>query len=216
MGTRIKNQNYTKFMNEGFIELLKSTDIEKAMQNVKGPYKEQGQALIVALYATGARPNEVLRLRAKDVYKKDKEQNIRVMLPASKSGLAREIQISPRRLQLIKVLYDYTRKLIPEQFAFWAFKGSYKRQYTSKSGKVKEYLQITDKLRYHVYKWFDGVIPGSIPPYYLRHNRFSAMMASGADPEQVRLIKGAKDFKSVYAYLHMSQLTAKKSAKHID
>jgi site-specific recombinase XerD len=213
---KIRNENYNKFLKEGMITLLDQEDIKKALDNVRGKYKTEGRALLIAAYATGARPNEILKIKAKDVFKAKTGNSIIVKLQASKNGLPREMIFSPRRLALIKELYTYARSVFVEQLLFYHFRDNYIRHKTLKSGETRQYIEISNKLRYHFNIWFENVIDGSIPPYYLRHNRFSKMIKEGANLEQIRLIKGAKTVASVYPYVHMSKDIAKKASKFID
>lgn len=213
---KIKNKNYKRFLEEGIIELLDQEDIKKALENVKGKYKIEGRSLIIAFYCTGARPNEILRLRSKDIFRAKVGNKIIIKLQSSKNGLPREMIFSIRKLPLIKELYNYSMSIFQEQFLFYHFSDHYVRTKTLKSGEVRQYIEISNKLRYHFNKWFENVIDDSIPPYYLRHNRFSKMIKEGATLEQIRLIKGAKTVNSVYPYVHMSKEIASKASKYID
>jgi integrase len=212
---KIKNPNYNKFLKEGMIDLIGNEEIKAALSNVKGRNKTEGRALLICAYATGARPVEYLQLKGKDIRREKHE--IYIKLPAAKNGLPRDIPISIRRMPFITELHKYAMSCMPEMFIFWHFRtNGYRRLYKCKNGKIKEYIEYTDSLRYHFNKWFEGVIKGSIPPYFLRHNRFSRMMSKGATTEQVRLWKGSKTLASVSPYAHLSKEMAKKASKFVD
>lgn len=216
MEEKIKNVNYKRFLKEGIITLLNQEDIKKALDNINGRYKTEARSLVITMYATGARPNEILKLKSKDVFKSKVGNNTVIKLQSSKNGLPREMIFSNRRIPLIKEVYDYARSIFQEQYLFYNFIDNYVRYYQKKNGETVKYKETTNKLRYHFAKWFSNVIDGSISPYYLRHNRFSKMIKSGASLEQIRLVKGAKTINSVYPYVHMSKEIAQKASKHID
>ena len=212
---KITNPNYNKFLKEGMIELVDETVIKKALANVKGKNKDEGRALLICAYATGARPVEYLQLKGKDIRREKHE--VYIKLPAAKNGLPRDIPISVRRMPLIIELHKYAMSIMPEMFIFWHFRtNGYKRLHKCKNGTIKEYMDYAASLRYHFNKWFDGVVKGSIPPYFLRHSRFSSMMSKGATTEQVRLWKGSKTLASVSPYAHMSKEMAKKASRFVD
>jgi len=207
-----KNINYRKFLDDGIIKFLNTDDIANALKNVKGRHIKSGRALIICFYYTGARPIEILRMRAKDI-NKDKSY-FKINLTPSKRGLTREIHISQKR-KFMKELYDYSMSLPPEMLMFYHYKTKYIRTRQTKKG-LKTYVEETDGLRYHFYKWFSNVIDGSISPYYLRHNRFSKMSRNGATMDQIKFYKGSRTYDSIYPYLHLSSEMAKKASKTID
>jgi site-specific recombinase XerD len=90
------------------------------------------------------------------------------------------------------------------------------KKYIDKSGKIREYIETTSKLRYHIPKWFEDVIPDSINPYYLRHNRFSKMSLKGASVQDIKNMKGAKSIASAEYYIHMNTKKAKQLARMND
>ena len=210
---KIENKNYRNFIDNGIIETLEAADIKKALDNVRGRHIKEARSLIIALYYTGARPNEVLRLMAKDLVKKD--SYLIVKLKGSKGGLPRPVYL-PLRLEMVKELYKYSRGLFEGMFLFSSFKNEYKRTYIKKNGDIIEYVEISGKLRYYFNIWFNNVVKGSIPPYFLRHNRLSKLAGAGLSLEDLRQLKGSKTFDSVYPYLHLSTKSAKKIARSMD
>jgi len=209
---KITNKSYRKFIDTGEIEPVTEEELNSALENVKGRYKHEGRALLIMLYYTGARPVEVLQIRAKDVTKAGSYVLIRVV--GAKGGLTRTIRLQYRR-PLVKELYKYSNRVYPDMYLFFNFKGSYKRTVTTRKG-TKERTDTTAKIYYHFKKWFEGVREGSLNPYFLRHNRFSKLMMKGATAEEIRVLKGAKSINSVMPYIHLSSDTSKKLAKKIE
>jgi len=209
---RIKNKNYRKFLDQGIIETINEDTIKQALNNIKGKRKKEGRALLITLYYTGARPNEILRLKTESI-NKDKSYLV-IKMPASKNGLPRSIYLQLKK-PLIKELYNFCQSIPPNMYLFYNYRSKYTRTRKTKKG-ITQYTEIADSLRYHFNKWFEGIIPESIPPYFLRHNRFSKLSEAGLDMQDIRILKGAKTYNSVMPYLHMSTKSAKKIAKKME
>lgn len=206
---KIKNVNYRRFLEEGIIEFITEDHIKQAIGNMKSN-KREAASLLIALYYTGARPNEVLELKGKDVTRDG--GYVLIKLVGSKGGLPRTVYLN-YTLPLVRQLYSYAKSVFGEMLLFYHFRNDYTKKYTNKKGEAKQSKEISSKLRYHIQNWFRDVIPGSITPYYLRHNRFSQLSEKGSTAEELRQIKGSRTLDSVMAYLHMSSSTAKKLAR---
>lgn len=228
---KITNTHYRKFLDEGVIDTIGKRELATALKNVTGKYRNEGKALLITLYYTGARPVEVLDIKAKDFGRKD--SYVTIHLRGSKGGVARTLFLRYDD-KYVQELYGYARGIFPEMLAFYHFRNNYERTIktsycvcgkkkhahpTEKCGKfipkLKTRIDTTDKLRYYVKKWFKGVLDESIPPYFLRHNRFSKLMQEGMSDKDIQMLKGSKSIESVQPYLHMSTKRAKDLAKHI-
>lgn len=209
---KIKNPNYRKFLDEGIIDPVTEDHIESALKNIKGHHVREGRALLLTLYYTGARPNEVLRIKGGDVVKED--SYIVIKLPGSKGGLPRSLYF-PHRKRLIREIYEYAAGLFPDSFLFYHYQNRHVRMVMTRKG-LKERITISDKLRYYLNNWFTGVIEHSISPYFLRHSRFSKLAQKGVSIQDLRMLKGSRSAESVNYYIHMSTESAKKIAKKMD
>lgn len=211
---KITNENYRKFYTKGMIEILTQEELDLALKNIKGIYGrhiKEGRALLICLYFTGARPIEVLQLRAENIYKEG--SYIKIDLPTAKRGVPRTISL-PSRLRLVKELYSFAQSNFRGKLLFYNYRGKRVKKYYVK-GVLKEYLDISDKLRYYVMKWFKDVRKGSITPYFLRHNRFSQLANAGLTPQDIQFLKGSKRTDSVQPYLHLSRKKSEELAKKI-
>ena len=210
---KIKNQHYRKFIDQGIINILTTEQLKLGLKNVtgiRGKFLREGRAMLIFLYWSGARPIELFAMRAKDL---EKDGNyLTCFIPTAKRGRARKIYISLHRMGITE-LYNYSRAIFPGQFMFYHYKSTYTRLVKHKSGKISEYEENGDRLRYYINKWFKNILPGSIPPYYFRHSRLSSLSANGATRAELKFYKGAKDGRSVDAYEHISQVTAKSLSK---
>lgn len=209
---RIKNKQYRKFLDEGIINLITEEDIVKVLNNINGKHIREARSLVICLYLTGARPVEVLSLKAKDISKSSRY--VLVKVPASKNGLPRTIYL-PFKNPLVKELLNFAVAIMNERWLFYNFRGNYKRKYITKKGFIKEYKVVSAKLPHFFEKWFSILPYGSVPPYFLRHNRFSQLSQAGASQNELKHTKGAKSYDSIQHYLHMSEESAKKVARRI-
>jgi len=123
-------------------------DIKKALENVKGRYIKEGRAILICAYSTGARPNELLKIKAKDITRDG--NNIHIKLQGSKNGLPRELILSLKKLPMAKELYDFAASTFPEMILFNHFISHYERTRITKKGIVKKYIETTDSFRYHI------------------------------------------------------------------
>lgn len=210
---QIKNKRYRQFLDTGLFESITEADIETALQNIKGRYVKEGRALLIGLYYTGCRPNELLKLKSHDV-KDESATYYKILMKGSKGGLPRTIYLQKKK-PLVKEFATYCLSMPPGMFVFYHYRDNYVRLRVNKKGEEKPALEMSNKLRWYFKKWF-AFIPGGVTPYFLRHNRFSKLAEKGASLEEIRQIKGSKTFNSIYPYLHLSAKTAKQIAKKIE
>ena len=98
---KITNKNYRRFLDKGEIEPLSEDDIVLVLDNIRKGYIKEARALVICMYYTGARPNEVLRIKARDV--KREKNYITVRVKGSKKGMPRIIHL-PFKLKLVRLL----------------------------------------------------------------------------------------------------------------
>lgn len=186
--------------------------LDQVLSNINScKYSKEASALFICLYYSGARPAEVLELKGKNVYSKGRY--IHIEMTGKKRGLSRLIVLKKNQYSI--QLLQYFMSLYPDVLAFKHFigKGKYQVKYKIKStGEfiTKEYPCESYKLRYHFKKWTEGIL--EIPPYYLRHNRFSKLAAAGVSLTDIQQMKGGKTLSCVQPYVHMSLHTAKRIA----
>lgn len=219
----IKNEQYKQFIETGAINTLKEEDIVTVlnfMQSIGVKYLPEAQACVIAHYLTGARPNEVLDLISQDIQRDN--QFYTIQMKGSKGGLPRKIHISVKN-ELARKLYAYAVTQFPTAYIFYHFRSNSIRSGTTaslKNGKkriyTKDYADVANNLKYHFKKWFGVLFKDGIPPYFLRHNRFSKLAEKGATLEDIRQIKGARTVQSVTPYTHLSTERSKEIGKKIE
>jgi len=212
----VKNKHYRTFLEQGDFKIITEDHIKKALENVKGihgQHIQEGRALLIFLYYTGARPIEAFHTKAGNFERELKHVKIRV--PTAKGGKMRSIRLPcTQRYSLVRELADYVFSLPPFVYPFWHYRSKHHRVREYK-GTTKHYHESTDKLRYHFSKWFAGILEEPIPPYYLRHNRFSQLAEAGVRIEDLRFFKGGRGLNSVMPYFHMSKQKSVNISKKI-
>lgn len=211
-----KNKNYREFLETGQMKTLSKEDLAKLLESVDGirhNHVTEGRALVILMYYSGARPGEVLNMHQGDVYK---DGNYCICsIPTLKRGLRRNIYLSFSK-KYVTEMFDYCYNQFPKIRLFRNYYSCYKRERITKKGIKKEYLEYSDKLRWHFTRWAKDVIEHGINPYYLRHNRLTKLAMGGVNVYDMKYFKGAKSIKSVEPYLHVSKEMARKVARHND
>lgn len=199
----VKNKRQREFLDNGIINTVSSQKIEDMLKDISGNHQAEARAMVIALYYSGARPKEILLLKSKNIYKEG--STILIELQGTKRGLGRKIQL-PYQRPLIKQLYEYSISHPPEMFLFYHFKGLTIKYYKNKKGEIKEYEEISARLRYYFKKWWGD----EFIPYFFRHNCFSILSEVGYADAEIKYLKGARTLESVTPYTHLSRARAKK------
>jgi site-specific recombinase XerD len=165
--------------------LLSEQDLREMLERCKD---NEEKVCLILLYYTGARPSEILALRAKDIWQDGKK--IAVSIPTLKKGLGRTIFIP---------LNDITQELI--EFV------------KNRPQDIRLVLKWKNcgNIRDFVYR----VSENRLTPYFFRHNRISQLANAGVDPYTLKRFKGAKSLSSVEAYLQLAGVGMKRIANKI-
>ena len=216
--TTVKHPLYKDFYEKGIIQIFSSDDFKTVHKSITDPL---GRELVTILYYTGARPVQLLYYDDKDPARSfttdnfTKEGNyLCISVPPAKNGLPFKFYLSFNKFG-IKELWRTIQKLPPKTPLFNQYAQTYVRRKVNKKGEVKHYIERSDRLRYYFKKWFSAVSSNPVPPYYLRHSRFSSMSENGAPAESIMFAKGSKRMESVRPYMHMSKDKAVKLNKVI-
>jgi len=204
---KITNERYKNFIKTGVIKLFEMDELDKGLK-IAGLSKfgKEARAFLIIIYYTGARPIELLQLKASN-FKKDKN-DLEIQIPTAKNGRPRMVSI-PFARKYVKELYDYVNSFMPDILVFYDLISRKERKYTKKNGETIIYIVITDKIYYYMTKWI------GLNPYFFRHNRMSSLAQNGLDLIDLQQFKGAKRVDSVMPYLHMSKNIAKKIGRKI-
>jgi len=223
---KVTNEYYKAFLDGYLITEITRQDILKVLQEMQHKHQEQAETLIILAWATGARPNEYLRLTP-DNFSRSTDF-LEIKMPSSKGSSKRTVSL-PRFTKtgavdpLTEKVFLYQRKLFPKQYLFWFFRSEAKRngvtkKYTRKDGTVvekhydKTYDELSSKLRYYFPKWFDILFPKGVPPYYLRHNRATKVLEKAGREATIETF-GWKKEETLKKYAHKTKKMRKKISK---
>ena len=224
MGT-VKNQYYKDFLDGFLLNEISRQDINLVLDNIKHQHQAQARVLVIISWASGARPNEYLRITPEHISRS--KEFLEIKMPGSKGSSARTISL-PRTLKdgspdpLTTEIDDYVRRLFPKQYLFWFFrsnaiKNGVTKNYKRKDGTLvtrrydKCYELLSNKLTYYFPKWFEVLFPDGVPPYYLRHNR-STKLLEVAGREATLMNQGWKSEITLKRYTHKTKKMRKQIA----
>ena len=222
----VKNEYYKAFLDGYLITEITRQDILKVLQEIQHKHQEQAESLVILAWATGARPNEYLRLTPEHFSRSTKFLEIK--MPSSKGSGKRTVSL-PRYGKngdtdpLVEKVFLYQRKLFPKQYLFWFFRSEAKRNGVTKKivkrdGTIIEkhydkiYNEVSSKLRYYFPKWFDCIFPDGVPPYYLRHNRATKVYEKAGSQAAMENF-GWKKEETLKKYAHKTEKMRKKIGK---
>lgn len=224
---KIKNQYYKDFLDGFLIIEIDRKDITIVIEGIQHQHQAQARCLVIIAWASGRRPNEYLRLTPEN-FSKSKEY-LEIKMPGSKGSKSGTISF-PRYLPdgktldpLVTEVHDYVYRLFPAQKLFWFFVSDAVRFGVTKVYKRKDgtsicrkydqtYEKISNKLPYYFNRWFDCIVPGGIPPYYLRHNRATKLLDK-VGREGTMLHMGWKAEATLQSYKHSTKQMRKEIGK---
>jgi len=223
---QVKNQFYKDFLDGFLLNEISRIDINNVLSNIKNQQLDQARVLVILAWASGARPNEYLRLTPEHFSRST--EFLEIKFPGSKGSSARTISM-PRYKEdgsideLTNEVHLYVRKLFSEQHLFWHFRSDAIRngvlkKYKRKDGTTivrtydKIYPQVASKLNYYFPKWFDCLFPDGIPPYYLRHNRATKVLDQAGREATIQTF-GWKTEHTLKKYAHKTKKMRREVAK---
>jgi len=168
------------------VPLLNENDLREMLKKCKD--KEE-RIILILLYYTGARPQEILELRVRDI--KKERNRIAISIPTLKKGIGRRIFIP---------LNEITQELI-----------SFVEESPIPDLKLILKWRHSHNIRFFVYRVSDN----RLTPYFFRHNRLSQLANEGVDPHTLKRFKGAKSILSVDTYLQLAGVGLKEIVKKI-
>lgn len=211
---RIKNALYKSFLKGEPFRTISSDDMVRVLNNVtgvNGRYVREARAMLIYAYLTGARPAEFLSASANDF--REDTHFIHITVKTVKRGISRVITLKKGN-PMVRELWEFARRFPPNVYVFYHFRGkAASREFKSKTGRICTVKPLGDKIRYHFKNWFSVINPEGIPPYYLRHNRFTKLSQAGISLQDIQQMKGSKNLESVMPYVHQSTYISKRIAR---
>lgn len=209
---KIINERYRAFKENGTIEIISSEKfaemLDKIDYKVNPTMTKQGRALAILAFYSGLRPTELVKIKPTDI--EQTKNFLKLKFCANKKGRFSTVWL-PLNYQL-QEFWDYAKKGLPNFPVFYLFNNPSpnKVKYVlkrTKETKQKTYSRLSYRVNYLFKTFFD------LPPYFFRHNAFSALADLGATDRQLMQAKGAASYQSIQPYVHLSQEQGIKLAK---
>lgn len=154
-------------------------DIILVMNSIKHKQLTQARMLVYVAWTTGAQPCEIVNLKAEDVKKVKDQIGIKF----------KDVTIFlPLDDELIHEFWMYASSFPMDMYLFWEFRGS---------------RNDASTMLYWFTKWFK-VLNRYVYPMFLRYNRLT-LAAKFMTLDEVRLLRGAEQFKTVLSYFEKSR-----------
>jgi integrase/recombinase XerD len=146
------------------------------------------RTILMTLYSTGMRRAELCQLRPEDI---DKERMI-LRIPHGKGGKAREVPLSQRLLDQLRVYYRSLRRRNGWMFPSLQFN--------------RPNEPITDKVVWHACRQATrrAAIAKAVHPHTLRHCFATHLLDNGAELPAIQILLGHEDPRDTMIYLHLS------------
>jgi len=158
----------------------------------------QARAILMALYSTGMRRSELVRLRVEDI---DSERMV-IHIRKGKGGKDRDVPLCPR---LLETLREYWRWKKPKM---WLFPGQPRADGN----------HLTDKAVWHVCN--DAAqhagIKKRVSPHMLRHSFATHLLEDGADLPTIQMLLGHAGLEATSIYLHLSRRHLEKTVNPLE
>jgi site-specific recombinase XerD len=158
----------------------------------------QARAILMALYSTGMRRSELVRLRVEDI---DSERMV-IHIRKGKGGKDRDVPLCPR---LLETLRQYWRWKKPKT---WLFPGQSRA----------DDKHLTDKAVWHVCN--DAArhagIKKRVSPHMLRHSFATHLLEDGTDLPTIQMLLGHADLEATSIYLHLSRRHLEKTVNPLE
>ena len=168
-------------------QVLSQTEVARLIEAARTPFQ---RAVLMTLYATGARRAEVATLKVSDI---DSRRMV-VHIQGGKGRKDRDVMLSPR---LLEALREYWRSRRPHAYLF-----------PSSSGHRGVEQPISDKTIWNVCRTAarrSGLEHRHIHPHTLRHCFATHLLEAGADLRTIQMLLGHRDLEETTIYLHLSQ-----------
>jgi site-specific recombinase XerD len=164
--------------------VLSQEEVSQLINAAPNPFY---RILLMTLYATGARRDELARLKVSDI----DSQRMIVHIQAGKGRKDRDVMLSP---VLLEALREHWRGLKPKT---WLFPGS--RAHTAP-------CPITSKVIWHACHQaaLRAGLHKRVHPHTLRHCFATHLLEAGADLRTIQMLLGHHDLEETTVYLHLS------------
>lgn len=180
-------------------EVLSREEVERLIENAANPLH---RILILTLYATGMRREEVVHLKIADI---DSGRMV-IHIRQGKGRKDRDVMLSPR---LLSELRDYWRRTDPRPTTYL---------FPGKGPDQNDEVPLQSRSVYSAVQQAArrAGLGKRVHPHTLRHSFATHLLESGADLHTIQLLLGHGDLKTTSRYLHLSERHLRAAASPLD
>lgn len=157
----------------------------------------QARAILMALYSTGLRRTELVRLRVEDI---DSERMM-IHVRKGKGGKDRDVPLCPK---LLETLREYWRWKKPKMWLFPGERGN-GEHLSDKS----VWYACAEAARH-------AGLKKRVSPHMLRHSFATHLLEDGADLPTIQMLLGHADLEATSIYLHLSRRHLEKTVNPLE
>jgi site-specific recombinase XerD len=178
--------------------ILSQEEVTRLIDAALTPYH---RTVLMTLYATGARRNELTHLKVSDI----DSQRMVVRIEGGKGRKDRDVMLSPK---LLEELRDHWRRL-QRKPSSWLFPGN--RDHRGDQ-------PIDTKTVWNACKQATkrAGIKKHVHPHTLRHSFATHLLEAGADLRTIQILLGHRDLEETTIYLHLSERHLNATASPLD
>jgi len=166
-------------------EILSEEEVARLIESASTSYH---RVILMTLYGTGLRREELCRLRVTDV----DSQRMVIHVRQGKGGKDRDVTLSPK---LLEVLRSYWKWRKPKTYLFPSYYGSDQEKPIS-SHTVWNAVSAAARR---------AGIKKKVSPHILRHSWATHLLERGTDLKTIQVLLGHVDLEATTIYLHLSQ-----------
>ena len=171
---------------------------EEVTRLIEAASNLQARAMLMALYSTGMRRSELVRLRIEDI---DSERMV-IHIRKGKGGKDRDVPLCPK---LLETLREYWRWKKPRT---WLFPGEPRGNGDHLTDKAVWYA--CDEAARH------AGLKKRVSPHMLRHSFATHLLEDGADLATIQVLLGHADLEATSIYLHLSRRHLEKTVNPLE
>ena len=174
---------------------------EEVTQLIEAAWTPYHRTLLMTLYATGVRRNELTHLKVSDI----DSQRMVVRIVGGKGRKDRDVMLSPKLLEELRAHWRRLRR----KPSSWLFPGN--RDHRGDQ-------PIDTKTVWYACKQAAerAGIKKRVHPHTLRHSFATHLLEAGADLRTIQILLGHRDLEETTIYLHLSERHLNATASPLD
>jgi site-specific recombinase XerD len=165
--------------------ILSEEEVARLIESASTSYH---RVILMTLYGTGLRREELCRLRVTDV----DSQRMVIHIRQGKGNKDRDVTLSPRLLELLRAYWKWRR---PKTYLFPSYYGARQEKPIS-SHTVWNAVSAAARR---------AGIKKKVSPHILRHSWATHLLERGTDLKTIQVLLGHEDLEATTIYLHLSQ-----------